>query len=96
MHEDLRFYGQVAQIKIRVTGVLRFWVDVEYERIKNHVPGRPRTELIAQILRKFEEAGDAMRYLTARGEIAWKATPGMLSRLADAEQEAIDDMDDWP
>ena len=37
-----------------------------------------------------------MRYLDTKGEIVWKATPGMRSRLADAEQEAIDDMDDWP
>jgi hypothetical protein len=49
--------------------------------------------LIAQILRKFEEAGDAMRYLNTKGEIAWKATPGMLSRLADAEREALDDLE---
>jgi hypothetical protein len=75
--------------------VLRFWVDVEFERIKNHAIGRSRTELIARILREFEEAGDAMRHLNTMGEIAWKATPGMLSRLADAEQEAIDDMEDW-
>jgi hypothetical protein len=81
-------------MKFRLSDNLRFWVDVEYQRIKKHVPGRPRTELIAQILRKFEEAGDAMRYLTAKGEMAWKATPGMLARLADAEQEAIDDMKD--
>ena len=78
-------------MKFRMTKVLRFWVDVEYERIKNHHPGRPRTELIAQILREFEEAGEAMRYLNTNGEIAWKATPGMLTRLADAEQEARDD-----
>jgi hypothetical protein len=38
----------------------------------------------------------AMRYLNTKGKMAWKATPGMLSRLADAEQEAIDDMEDWP
>jgi hypothetical protein len=50
---------------------------------------------VAQILRGFEEAGDAMRYLNTKGEIAWKATPGMLSRLADAEQEARDDLADW-
>jgi hypothetical protein len=37
-----------------------------------------------------------MRYLNAKGEIAWKATPGMVTRLADAEQEAIDDMEDCP
>ena len=39
----------------------------------------------------FEEAGDAMRYLNTEGEVAWKATPRMLTRLADAEQEARDD-----
>jgi hypothetical protein len=71
-------------------------VDVEFERIRTHGPGLPRTELIPRILREFEEAGDAMRFLNADGRVAWKATPGMLSRLADAEQEAIDDMDDWP
>jgi hypothetical protein len=78
-------------MNFRITKILRFWVDVEFDRIKNHGPGRPRTELIAQILRKFEEAGDAMRHVNTKGEIAWKATPGMLSRLADAEQEARDD-----
>ena len=74
-----------------MTKVLRFWVDVEYERTKNYRPGASRTELIARILRKFEEAGEAMRYLDPKGEIAWKATPAMLWRLADAEQEARDD-----
>jgi hypothetical protein len=78
-------------MRFHMTKVLRFWVDVEYERVKNHRPGGTRTELIARILRKFEEAGEAMRYLTTKGEIAWKATPGMLARLADAEQEARDD-----
>jgi hypothetical protein len=82
-------------MKIRMTKVLGFWVDVEYERIKNDHQGHLRTGLIAQILRKFEEAGDAMRYLNTKGEIAWKATPGMLSRLADAEREAKDDLADW-
>jgi len=83
-------------MQFRMSDILRFWVDVEYERIKKHASEHNRTELVAQILREFEEAGDAMRYLTTKGEIAWKATPGMLSRLADAEQEAIDDMDIGP
>jgi hypothetical protein len=81
-------------MKIRMTTVLRLWVDVEYQRIKNQDFTRTRAQLIPQILRDFEEAGDAMRYLNTKGEIAWKPTPGMLSRLADAEQEAIDDMED--
>jgi hypothetical protein len=79
------------RMKFRMTKVLRFWVDVEHDRIKNDHRGRLRTELIPQILREFEEAGEAMRYLNTNGEIAWKATPGMLTRLADAEQEARDD-----
>jgi hypothetical protein len=82
-------------MKFHMTKILRFWVDVEYEWTKNDRPGGSRTELIAQILRKFEEAGEAMRYLTTNGEIAWKATPGMLARLADAEQEAKHDLADW-
>jgi hypothetical protein len=82
-------------MKFHMTKVLRFWVDVEYERVKDDRPGGTRTELIARILRKFEGAGEAMRYLTANGEIGWKATPGMLARLADAEQEARDDLADW-
>ncbi len=83
-------------MKFRMTKVLRFWVDVEYDDIKNQDPGRTRIELIAQILREFEEAGDAMRYLNADGRVAWKATPRMLTRLADAEREARDDLADWP
>jgi hypothetical protein len=82
-------------MKFRMTRVLRFWIDVEYERNRNHCPGHSRTALIAEILRKFEEAGEAMRYLNTKGEIAWKASPGMLSRLADAEQEARDDLAEW-
>jgi len=48
-------------------------------------------ELLNDILREFEEAGYAMRYRNSKGQIAWKATPRLLTRLADAEQEARDD-----
>ena len=83
-------------MKFRTTKVLRFWVDVEYDDIKIQDPGRTKSQRIAKILRQFEEAGDAMRYLNADGKIAWKATPRMLARLADAEHEARDDLADWP
>jgi hypothetical protein len=82
-------------MKFRMTKVLRFWADVEYEDVKNRGPDRPKTELIAQILSAFEEAGDAMRFLNASGRITWRATPKMLTRLADAEREARDDLADW-
>jgi hypothetical protein len=83
-------------MKLRMSKSLRFWVDCEYQGRKNLSPGRPRTELISQSLRRFEEAGDAMRYVNSDGKLAWKATPGMLSRLADAKREAIDDMEECP
>jgi hypothetical protein len=79
-----------------MTTVLRVWVDVEHDQIKDHASGRRRSELIAQILRKFEQAGDAMRCLNRKGRVAWKATPKMLTRLADAEREVEDDCADWP
>jgi hypothetical protein len=43
-----------------------------------------------------ERHGDAMRYLNAKGQIGWKASPAMLQKLADAEREVEDDMADLP
>jgi hypothetical protein len=83
-------------MKLRMSRILRFWVDVEYEDVKNRGPHHPKTEVIARILRAYEAAGDAMRYLDADGRVAWKAAPRMLARLADAEGEARDDLADWP
>jgi hypothetical protein len=83
-------------MKYRMTEVLWFWIDVEYDDVKNQDPNRTKADLIAKILREFEEAGDAMRFLNADGRVAWKATPRMLTRLADAEREARDDLADWP
>jgi hypothetical protein len=56
-------------MKICMTEVLGFWADVEYERTKNDVSGRTRTDLMAQILRKFEEAGEAVRYLARESRV---------------------------
>ena len=55
-----------------------------------------KAQLLAQILQQYERRGDAMRYLNEQGKIAWKASPSMLSRLADAEREVEDDMEDRP
>jgi predicted transcriptional regulator len=55
-----------------------------------------RAELIAEILREYEQSGDAMRYLAAKGQIAWKASPAMLQKLSDAEREVEDDMEGRP
>jgi hypothetical protein len=85
-----------ARMKFRMTKTLRFWVDCEYHDINDENVDSTRTQLIAKILCEFQEAGDAMRYLNSKGQIAWKATPEMLSKLADAEQEAEDDLADVP
>ncbi len=81
-------------VKFHLDATLRFWVDCSYEDKKHESANRPRLELIAEILREYERCGDAMRYLNAKGQIAWKASPGMLQKLADAEREVEDDMED--
>ncbi len=82
--------------KLRMTKVLRFWIDCAYERIKHEDSQRTKALLTARLLREFEQAGDAMRYVDAHGRVAWKATPRMLTRLADAERDARDDLADVP
>ena len=57
---------------------------------------RTRAELTAEILHEYEVHGDGMRYLSVEGKIAWKATPLLLQKLADAEREVEDDMADLP
>jgi hypothetical protein len=80
-------------MNFRMTKKLKFWVDVACEQTKAHTPRRSRKALIAEVLSEFERAGDAMRYLRADGRISWKPTQWMLDRLADAEREAIDDLE---
>ena len=83
-------------MKFRMDKTLRFWVDCSYEDRKHENPNRTKTHLIAEILCEYERHGDAMRYLDHTGQIAWKASPWMLSRLTDAEREVEDDMADFP
>ena len=83
-------------MKFRMDKTLRFWVDCSYEDKKHENPNRTKAELIAEILREYERSGDAMRYLNTKGRIGWKASPWMLARLADAERQVEDDMEDRP
>ena len=83
-------------MKILMDKSLRFWVDVAYERIKSANSQLSKRQLVAQILRKYEQRGDALRRLNKQGKIVWKASPRFLSMLADAERDARDDLADWP
>ena len=59
-------------MKFRMDKTLRFWVDCSYEDRKHENANRTRAELIAEILREYEQSGEAMRHLNAKGNIAWK------------------------
>jgi hypothetical protein len=75
---------------------LRFWVECEYADRVEQAAGQSGQQVLAEILREYEEAGEAIRFLSRKGKIAWKATPKMLRRRHDAEREAEADMEDWP
>jgi hypothetical protein len=83
-------------MKFRMDATLRFWVGVAYEHIKSDHIDLTKRQLLAQILRRHEERGDAMRHLDNKGKIAWKASPRFLRMLADAERDAQDELEDLP
>ena len=62
-------------MKLHMDKTLRFWVNCSYEDKKYKKANRTRAELTAEILREYERHGDAMRYLNAKGNIVWKASP---------------------
>jgi hypothetical protein len=55
-----------------------------------------KRQLVVEMLRTYEQRGDAMRCLDNQGKIAWKATPRFLTMLADADREAEADLQDFP
>jgi hypothetical protein len=83
-------------MKLQMNKTLRFWVDVAIEHIKLEHRKLTRRQLVAQVLRKYEQRGDAMRCLDKQGKLIWKASPRFLDMLADAERDAEDDLDDFP
>jgi hypothetical protein len=83
-------------MKHRMDKTLQFWVDVACDHIKREHRKLTRRQLIAQVLLKYEQRGDAMRHLNKDGKITWKASPRFLSMLANAERDARDDLADWP
>src|ERR1700737_337613 len=83
-------------MKFRMDKTLRFWIDVAYEHIKSHHYKLTKRQLVAQILLKYAQRGDALRRLNKQGKIVWKASQRFLSMFADAERDARDDLADWP
>ena len=54
-------------------------------------PARDRVS--AGMLIELEAAGDAMRYVNPRGQIAWKATPQLRNYLSDLQLDAEADFE---
>ena len=81
-------------MKLRMDKTLQFWVDAACEHLKSSNSKLSRRQLVAQVLLEYERRGNAMRCLDRRGRIVWKASPRFLSMLADAERDALDDLDD--
>ena len=48
----------------------------------------------AEMLADLESSGDAMRFVDAKGRVAWKATPNLRDYLKDLEMDAQDDLAD--
>jgi hypothetical protein len=83
-------------MKFRMDKTLRFWLDVAYDEIKLDHINLTKQQLLAQILRRYEERGHAMRCLDKQGKVVWKASPRFLAKLADAERDAQDELEDFP
>jgi hypothetical protein len=84
-----------STMKIRMDKTLRFWVEVAYDHIKPAHDNLTKRQVVAQILRKYEQRGDAMRCVDSQGKVAWKASPRFLTKLADAERDAQDELEDF-
>ena len=80
-------------MRTSIDPLLKFWLEAELSSKRCGVRTERDTE-IANILRQYEQCGDAMRYRDTDGKVSWKATPQMLQRLAEQEREVRDDYDD--
>jgi hypothetical protein len=86
----------ISTMKLQMDEILRFWTEVACENIQFSGGNLTKRQLLTQILRQYEQRGDAMRYLNENGKIAWKASQRFLMTLADAERDARDDLADFP
>jgi len=75
---------------------MREFVDQAYDAARLGRSGvrRSRERVFAKALAQLEAAGDAMRYLDAKGRVAWKATPHLRDLVRNLELEAKVDLED--
>jgi hypothetical protein len=76
--------------------ILQEIADEAYElaRLRRNGVKTTRDRVFAEVLAELETNGDAMRFVDAKGRIAWKATPRLRDYLQDLELEAEEDLED--
>ena len=82
-------------MKILMDKIIRECVEQEYEQVRLGRTGGflERDTAFAEILAEFETQGAAMRYLDAKGRMAWKATPKLRDHLHDLRVDAETEFD---
>ena len=83
--------------KIQMDKILQEIVEEAYEW-GSKSSGEPtnfsgRDLVFAEVLADLEIDGDAMRYVDAKGRIAWKATPDLRDYLEDLRLDALADFE---
>jgi hypothetical protein len=75
--------------KIYIDRIVRECVDRAYPsaRLGRREDDRARNAVLAKLLSSLEESGDAMRYVDAKGRIAWRATPRLRDIIKDLEKD---------
>jgi hypothetical protein len=74
-------------MKLRISKILRFWVEVAYQDLQEKRPDVSKYTLVTHVLRIYEGRGLAMRYLDSQGKIAWQASPNLINKIMEAERE---------
>ena len=77
--------------------ILTEYADQAYETARPRRNGvqTTRDQVSAETLAELEATGDAMRFVDANGQIAWKATPQLRDYLMDLQLDAEADLEDF-
>jgi len=81
--------------KIHMDSIIRELVEESWEwaRIGRDRDPMDKSRVFSETLADLESSGDAMRYLNSKGQIAWKATPGLRDYLNDLKLDAEADLE---
>jgi hypothetical protein len=82
---------------ILVDEILQEVADQAFEVARLRRNGVPlsRERVSAEMLLELEVTGDAMRFVDAKGRIAWKATPQLRDYLMDLQRDAEADLEEF-